>query len=185
MANVIKEPAFKGWDLDISFVEDKWSVFLMGYIYSEDFGEINRDIALHGVFLKKIVDAVVRKPINAPTASLNPQHVADLHDITLERAEVIVALAKKVQIKGSAEPLSMFTMFTPEGLVATEDEEYLRGRAIQLSLQYDDETRCDNAIVEIGRVLAAEGLHMVPISAEFEELISDQESVSTDNLILA
>ena len=53
--------------------------------------------------LRQKTDAIVGKPINLPTVSLNPQMIADFHELREERAEVIVALARKVQIGETAE----------------------------------------------------------------------------------
>ena len=39
MENII-ERAFKNWDLEIRFVENEWTVFLLGYLYSENFDVI-------------------------------------------------------------------------------------------------------------------------------------------------
>ena len=156
----------------------------MGYLYSEDFDIINKEIALHGADLRQKNDAVVRNPINLPTVFLNPQKLADHQGLREERAEGIVALARKVQIGETAEPLSMFTMFTPEGLVISEEESYLRGRAVQLGLEYNEQTSCEFAIHEIARILVDEGLNMVEISPDLTELIEDQQYEAVDNLIL-
>ena len=180
----ILEPAFNNWDLDIRFVENEWTVFLVGYLYTDEFDHINKTIAMDGASLRQRTDAVISKPINAPTVSLNPQYVADHHDLREERADVIVALAKKVQIGKTAEPLSMFTMFTPEGLVINVEERHLRGRAIQLGLQYDEQTSCDEAIRDIARILDAEGLAMVEISDDLSEIIGAQQYQDTENAIL-
>ena len=78
----------------------------------------------------------------------------------------------------------MFIMFTPEGLSISQEERYLRGRAVQLGLQYNDQTRCEDAIREIARVLVAEGLDMVEIIPDFSEIVEGQQGESIGNLIL-
>ena len=78
----------------------------------------------------------------------------------------------------------MFTMVTPEGLVISEEERYLRGRAVQLGLQYNEQTNCEYAIHEIARVLVDEGLNMVEISPDLTEIIENQQYEAMDNFIL-
>ena len=91
---------------------------------------------------------------------------------------------KKHQQGETAQPLSMFTMFTPEGLVISEEERYLRGRAIQLGLEYNEQTTCENAIREIARVLVDEGLDMVEINPDITDIIDGQQYDVIENLIL-
>ena len=62
------------------------------------------------------------------------------------------------QVKGSPQPISCVTMFTPEGLVVSDDEQYLRGRALQLGETFGEES-AEHAIVEIMRVLKSEGMN--------------------------
>ena len=183
LENVI-ECAFENWDLDNIFEEHSWTVFLVGFLYSQDFEEINREIALHGASLRKRTDAVTSKPTNAPTVSLNSQNVADLHAISRERAEVVVALARKVQIGDTAHPLSMFTIITPDGLVISEDERYLRDRAVQLGLQCNEQTSCEDAIRGIALTLDAEGLNMVEISDDLAEILASQRYGEIEDAIL-
>ena len=75
-------------------------------------------------------------------------------------------------------------MFTPQGLTIIEEERYLRGRAVQLGLEYNDQTSCEDAISEIARVLVAEGLDMVEINPDLEEIIEGQQGESIGSLIL-
>lgn len=84
----------------------------------------------------------------------------------------------------SAEPLSMFTMFTPEGLVISEEEMYLRGRAVQLGLQYNQQTSCEDAIRDIVAVLFDEGLDLVEISPDLTEIIEGQQYEAIEDSIL-
>ena len=38
-------------------------------------------------------------------------------------------------------------MFTPQGLTIIEEERYLRGRAVQLGLEYNDQTSCEDVLI--------------------------------------
>ena len=68
-------------------------------------------------------------------------------------------------------------MFTPEGLTIIEEERYLRGRAVQLGLEYNDQTSCEDAISEIARVLVAEGLDLVEINPYLAEIGPKLENI--------
>ena len=71
-------------------------------------------------------------------------------------------------------------MFTPEGLTIIEEERYLRGRAVQLGLEYNDQSSCEDAISEIARVLVAEGLDLVEINPDLAEIGPKMENINTN-----
>ena len=77
------------WDLQVNFKEDNWCVELVGFLYSAEYDKINEAIACGGVNLSDIVAAVTRNPQIQPTASLDPQWIADCYGIG-EDAEVSV-----------------------------------------------------------------------------------------------
>lgn len=60
------------------------------------------------------------------------------------------------QVRGSPQPVSCVTMFTPEGLTVSENERDLRGRALQVANTLREES-AENAILEIMRTLRSEG----------------------------
>ena len=78
----------------------------------------------------------------------------------------------------------MFTMFTPEGLVVSEEEIDLRARAVQLGLQYNEQTCCEKAVLEIASILVDVGLDIVEISPELTEIIEGQQYEAIENSIL-
>ena len=59
------------------------------------------------------------------------------------------------QVRGSPQPVSCVTMFTPEGLTVSENERDLRGRALQVANTLREES-AENAILEIMRTLRSE-----------------------------
>ena len=71
----------------------------------------------------------------------------------------MVAVAKKHQSDGDAQPLSMATLFTPAGAQPSAEEMVFRRRAIEVGKQVSSEVRCEEAIVDIFKRVASEGLH--------------------------
>ena len=80
----------------------------------------------------------------------------------------MVALAKKHQAVGDSQPLSMAILFTPAGVQPSVEEIEFRRRAIELGKQFSTDVGCEEAIVEIVRMLAREGLHCPPQSIDRE-----------------
>ena len=88
MKQVISQ-RYQNWDLHISFKKDEWSIELVGFLYSSEYGEINRKIAKERASLPEIVEAVTRRPELQPTASLDNRRIAEHHGMSAEEAEVI------------------------------------------------------------------------------------------------
>ena len=107
----------------------------------------------------------------------------------------MVALAKKHQLKGPLQPLSLVIMHTPDNGESNREEQYLRGRAVELSQSFCEGACSKEAIMAIGRTLMKEGLGDIHIHGEivdilkgqgFETLISTQEGhifIAYHNLI--
>ena len=70
-----------------------------------------------------------------------------------------MAVAKKHQSDGDAQPLSMATLFTPAGAQPSAEEVVFRRRAIEVGKQMSSEVRCEDAIVTIFKKLVSEGLY--------------------------
>ena len=52
---------YNNWDLEVNFEEEEWTVQLSGFLYSEEYEELNKRIARQGAtgkeFLGTILDA--------------------------------------------------------------------------------------------------------------------------------
>ena len=82
-------------------------------------------------------------------------------------SQAIEALARKHQMRGEPQPLSLITMLTSgEGLNVTEEELSLRGRAIQLSHSERGERDCVEAITGIMKILRLEGVDKLQFERE-------------------
>ena len=71
---------------------------------------------------------------------------------------MIKALAEKHQIGDEQHPLSLITMYTAEKQGVTDEDLYLRGRAVQLGNTEEADIDCVSAIVNIMRTLKTEGI---------------------------
>lgn len=101
-----------------------------------------------------------------------------------------MSLAKKYQMSGEPEPLSLIVMYTPHHVIVSEEERYLRGRAIQLCQGYAENASTVEAIKEIGEQLMLEGLGNVEIIDDTVEMLEEQNfgavlSTTDSSLILA
>ena len=85
-----------------------------------------------------------------------------------------MALAKKHQMDGSSQPLSLIIMYTPDGFQASRDEMYLRGRAIQLGQTFSEGASTIEAIEYVGRKLMEEGLGDVDMDDEVVGMLQGQ-----------
>ena len=79
---------YQNYDLQPKFKKTGWGVELSGVLYAEEYEMINAKIARDGASLQEIIEVVTRNPELQPTASLDPQCIADLYGIR-EEAEVI------------------------------------------------------------------------------------------------
>ena len=83
-----------------------------------------------------------------------------------------MALARKHQMGGPAEPLSLLDMNTPSGTSLTEEDAILRGRALYLAQKTEGKNTAE-AIGIIARILRREGLADVSFGDELQH-IGDQ-----------
>ena len=79
---------YNNWDLEVDFLRDEWTVLLKGFLYSEEFENLNRKIAREGATADDILNTVISNPHIFPTVSLNSQRIADLYAMSIERAQV-------------------------------------------------------------------------------------------------
>ena len=86
--------------------------------------------------------------------------------------------------------MSLIVMYTPHHVIVSEEELYLRGRAIQLCQGYAENTSTVEAIKEIGEQLTLEGLGNVEIVEDTIEMLEEQNfgaavSATDRSLIIA
>ena len=85
-----------------------------------------------------------------------------------------MALAKKHQMDGPSQPLSLVIMQTPKGMQASRDEIFLRGRATQLGQMFLEGASTTEAIKDVGRALMEEGLSDVKLDDEVVGILQGQ-----------
>ena len=200
LMKVVISKHYENWDLHADFKKDEWSLDLVGFLYSSEYGEINKKIAKEGASLSEIVEAVTKKPELQPTASLDTERIVEHYGMSAEEAEVmkpktiirlqlnwrnyfsffqeIVSLARQHQQGGSLQPLSMVSMFTPKAVVGTSEEMFFRRRAMELSEELGSEVIWEDAVVNVVCQLVREGLciRISDINEDLAKLISDQIS---------
>ena len=86
----------------------------------------------------------------------------------------MVALAKKHQMDGPSQPLSLVIMHTQEGMQASRDEIFLRGRAVELGQIISGGQSSTEAVKEVGRQLMEEGLGDVEVDNEVVGILQGQ-----------
>ena len=151
-------PKYTNWDLDLRFAQQEWTVEMVGFVYCEEFEELNKRIARGQVTASEIAAEVRKHPHLLPTTALCINRLTRDHSITEERAQVIQALAQQHQMDGKPQPLSLLTICTPAGLHVTEEERFLRERAVQLGKAMGQGMNTVEAIVEIMATLKIEGI---------------------------
>ena len=105
---------------------------------------------------------------------------------------MIQALAEKHQTGDELHPLSLITMHTSEEQDVSDEELYLRGRAVQLAKTQEAEIDCVSAIVNIMKTLKTEGIHDMmkfdysdgqEIGAQLREFLDQEQGVKEDLLL--
>ena len=76
-------------------------------------------------------------------------------------------------MRGKPRPLSLLTMFTPSGIQVSDEERFLRERAVQLGETRGLEVECVDAVVEIVEVLLNEGLNSIAFEADDARRLRD------------
>ena len=84
---------YNNWDLEVNFLRDEWTVLLKGFLYSEEFEDLNKKIARQGATTDDILNAVIANLHIFPTVSLDSQRISDLYGMNIERAQVNLLLA--------------------------------------------------------------------------------------------
>ena len=118
---------YSDYDIDINWNLGKWTVEGEGYLYSEEYDEINRCVARGGVSLEERAELALKHSMILPTVLLDANAISDIYKLSEPRAQDVVELAQKHQnTSNSAEPPSLLTMWTGKGVQASEEEENLR-----------------------------------------------------------
>ena len=79
---------FKDWDLDLRFAEKEWTVRLVGFVYCEEFEELNSNIASGVVSQEEIIREVLKHRRLLPTTTTSRREIMEVHSMTEEQAEV-------------------------------------------------------------------------------------------------
>ena len=166
----IVKPNYSNYDLKMVFSGDNMEVKLVGYVYSPQFDDANKEIAktAPGKLPQHIINDVINQRDVIPTVSLDWREVAQRYDLGELSAKNIVSLAKQHQIGEKMYPLSCLDMWSTESWKPTEAEMILKRRAVTLSQAWNDDSDGDDteeAIIQITQTLLEEGL--------FEDMVTE------------
>ena len=164
-------PHYASYDLKLKFDTDKLKVQIEGYVWARQFDQINQNIAENPEIrvLPNIVNEVLLQEASLPTATLCWRKLSETYEIEELRAKNIVQVATQYQVDGDIFPLSLINIWTPAEWSASEGEQLLRARALELSHQRAADENVEEAIIDIAAILMREGLS--------EELISEDINI--------
>ena len=92
-------PTYSNWDLELRFAEREWTVKMVGYLYCQEFEELNRKIAQSEISSKEFTRDVRKHPSLLPTTAISAQRIIKDYGISNERAQVrILHLSQLVVI---------------------------------------------------------------------------------------
>ena len=182
-------PSYSNYDLDLKFYATEWRIELFGFLYSREYDEINAKIAREGENLPEIMSEITRHRSISPSVSLDYGQLAQDYGIDEVRAKNVVALARKHQLDGDLQPLSLLDLNTPAevNLQSEPDEAMFRTRAAQLGQSYGEDVNTYDAIEEICHTLMIEGfdrLHFGKIHLDWlKERLSIHHEHCSDGII--
>ena len=173
--NHIIAPNFSYYDLRLKFSEELLKVEIEGYVWANQFCEGNRLIAAEPEvkLLPDVFSVIMQHQEVLPTVSLNWRYLADNYQLEEVRSKEIIKIVKHCQIDETVSPPSLLDIWTPNGWCASEGEQRLRARALQLIQGRPLAEDVEESIMTITSILSEEGL--------YEELLS--ESIDRDILV--
>ena len=157
-------PSYSNYDLEVRFHASEWKIYVVGFLYSDYYEDINVKIARDGAGLKEVTDEIRGLMGLMPTVCLNSEQLAREHNLSKERADDVAALAREHQNGHSSvlQPLSLIDIPTPPGESdVTDDEILLRRRAAQLGDSYGEDVDTYDAISGICQILMEEGFERI------------------------
>ena len=90
-------PAYSNWDLELKFAEQEWTVKMVGYLYCNQFEELNNKIATGEISPKEFTNEVRRHPSMLPTTALSARRLMEDFSISNERAQVSSSYFRHIQ----------------------------------------------------------------------------------------
>ena len=168
-------PTFSNYDLRLKFSGEFLKVHFEGYLWANQFYEVNRLIAAEPEtkLLPDVLSQILKHPEILPTASLDWKYLATNYQIGEVRAKEIIEIVQHSQISDTVFPPSLLDLWTPKDWAPSEEEVRLRLRALQLFQERPMEEDIEESIMNITQLMVEEGL--------YEELLS--EGIDRDILL--
>lgn len=98
---------YNNWDLAVEFLRDEWTVVLRGFLYSEEYENLNKRVARLGATAGDLLGTILENPHILPTVSLDSQRIADLYGMNMERAQVNIQIHIKKSYFCNSESFSV------------------------------------------------------------------------------
>ena len=174
LVTYIIAPNYTNWDLEIAFEGSEWTIHWVGYLYLEELEDLNRKIARGEVSENELATLLRRCQHVLPLTAVSQCKLEAFSNISEARAEVLAELVRNNQMRGKPKPLSLLTLFTPSGIPVSDEERFLRERAVQLGEMKGSEVDCAEAVVQIVEVLLNEGLNNVTFEVEDARRLRDE-----------
>ena len=180
-------PSYSNYDLELRFYETEWRINLLGFLYSQQYDEINAKVAKGDKNMQEILLDIYRHRDLRPTVSLDYAQLTKDYGIGEERAKHVVTLARKHQSRGDLEPLSLLDLNTPEEVNLHPDELRLRTRAAHIGESFGEDESTYEAIETICETLMSEGFDRVALDYGnldwLRDRILSRHEYSSDNII--
>ena len=160
-------PSYTNYDLELKFYATKWRINLFGFLYSQQYEEINAKVAREGQdqVTRAIMLEIDHHRELRPTVSLDYAQLAEDYNIDKERAKKLVTKARQLQTDGDLQPLSLLDLNSPTEETKLHSEEMrLRTRAAELGQSYGEDVNTYNAIEEICNTLMSEGFERIEVA---------------------
>ena len=160
-------PSYTNYDLELRFYATEWRINLFGFLYSQQYEEVNAEVAREGAdqTSREIFLAIDRHRDLRPTVSLDYAQLAEDFGIDELRAKKVVELARKHQRDGDLQPLSLLDLNSPPaGTKVFTEEVRLRTRAAELGQSFGQDVNPYDAIEKICNTLMKEGFDRIAVA---------------------
>ena len=79
---------YSNWDLELQFAEREWTVKMVGYLYCQEFDELNRKIAFGEIASNDFAREMRGRKSVLPTTALHAERIVEDYGVSHERAQV-------------------------------------------------------------------------------------------------
>ena len=167
-------PEYTDYDIILKWDKRRWAAECEGYLYNEEYDEVNKAVARGEVTEEERAEVVMKYPATLPTVSLDPKHLMDIHELSEARAGDVVMLAQKHQNTSiTSEPPSLLTIWTGKGVEASKEEDSLREQLIEEAERLPKDTSFVNSTLLITRKMKKQLRIISVVDEKLQEIDSN------------